>query len=240
MFYEIEKSPRILQVWWVVLVFESGFRNYVTSKDFVCKQLKKTVTTTKSFYICTVFIYYAIYVKINGKPLIIFIFVIIFNTMFLWCIVLLCSTGVVFPYHSSRGRYLMNFHEAKEACEKQDSHLATFEQLYAAWEEGLDWCNVGWLMDGTAHYPVVVPREACGGTELAPGVRSYGVRDKSLDRFDAFCFTSSIRGNDVCIYLVEFFIYPNITSSSPGFQQTTPFLKYQGNYLFSCIQSLHE
>lgn len=96
----------------------------------------------------------------------------------------------------------MNFHEAKEACEKQDSHLATFEQLYAAWEGGLDWCNAGWLMDGTAQYPVAVPRDACGGTDLAPGVRSYGVRDKSLDRFDAFCFTSSIRGNDVCIYFI--------------------------------------
>lgn len=95
----------------------------------------------------------------------------------------------------------MNFHEAKEACEQQDAHLATFEQLFAAWGEGLDWCNAGWLADGTAQYPVSVSREACGGTDLAPGVRSYGLRDKDLDRFDAFCFTSSIRGKplDVCI-----------------------------------------
>ncbi|KAK7117606.1 hypothetical protein R3I94_022988 [Phoxinus phoxinus] len=118
--------------------------------------------------------------------------------------------GVVFPYFSARGRYLMNFHEAKEACEKQDAHLATFEQLFAAWQEGLDWCNAGWLVDGTAQYPVSVPREACGGTDLAPGVRSYGVRDKSLDRFDAFCFTSSIRGE---VYFLQHPIQLNFTEA---------------------------
>ncbi|TSK28089.1 Hyaluronan and proteoglycan link protein 3 [Bagarius yarrelli] len=103
--------------------------------------------------------------------------------------------GVVFPYYSPVGRYQFNFQEAKEACEQQAACLATFEQLYEAWdEEKLDWCNAGWLADGTAQYPVSVPRDACGGTEMAPGVRSYGMRDKSIDRFDVFCFTSSIRG----------------------------------------------
>ncbi len=35
----------VLQIWCVLLVFErlSGFRNCVTSTDFVCKQLKKTL-----------------------------------------------------------------------------------------------------------------------------------------------------------------------------------------------------
>lgn len=94
------------------------------------------------------------------------------------------------------GRYQFNFQEAKEACEQQGACLATFEQLYVAWEEDrLDWCNAGWLTDGTAQYPVSVPREACGGTDLAAGVRSYGVRHKTSDRFDAFCFTSSIKGD---------------------------------------------
>ncbi|XP_076877605.1 hyaluronan and proteoglycan link protein 3 [Brachyhypopomus gauderio] len=102
--------------------------------------------------------------------------------------------GVVFPYYSHKGRYQLNFQEAKEACRQQNACLATFEQLFTAWEEGLDWCNAGWLADGTAQYPVSVPREACGGTDLAPGVRSYGTRHKTLDHFDAFCFTSSIKG----------------------------------------------
>ncbi|XP_042571797.1 hyaluronan and proteoglycan link protein 3-like [Cyprinus carpio] len=123
--------------------------------------------------------------------------------------------GVVFPYHSSRGRYLMTFHEAKEACEKQDAQLATFEQLYASWEEGLDWCNAGWLIDGTAQYPIVVPREACGGTDLAPGVRSYGARNKSLDRLMPFCFTSSIKGE---VYFLQHPIKLNFTEAAEACQ----------------------
>ncbi|XP_030622294.1 hyaluronan and proteoglycan link protein 3 [Chanos chanos] len=102
--------------------------------------------------------------------------------------------GVVFPYYSPRGRYRLNFLEAKQACEEQDATLATFDQLFTAWEEGLDWCNAGWLADGTVQYPVSVPREACGGTGFAPGVRSYGLRHHRLDRFDSFCFTSTVRG----------------------------------------------
>lgn len=62
-----------------------------------------------------------------------------------------------------------------------------------AWTEGLDWCNAGWLHDGTVHYPIIHPRPACGG-ELVPGIRSYGPKDKNHDRFDAFCFTSQASG----------------------------------------------
>lgn len=63
----------------------------------------------------------------------------------------------------------------------------------AAWTEGLDWCNAGWLHDGTVHYPIIHPRPVCGG-DLLPGIRSYGPKDKNLDRFDAFCFTSQTSG----------------------------------------------
>ncbi|XP_071583046.1 hyaluronan and proteoglycan link protein 2 isoform X1 [Heliangelus exortis] len=38
--------------------------------------------------------------------------------------------GVVFPYQPSNGRYKFNYHEAKRACEQQDSRLATYQQLY--------------------------------------------------------------------------------------------------------------
>lgn len=100
------------------------------------------------------------------------------------------------------GRYQFKFQEAKEACEQQGACLATFEQLFVAWEEEkLDWCNAGWLADGTAQYPVSVPRDACGGTDLAPGVRNYGVRHKTTDHFDAFCFVSSIRGEHFALPL---------------------------------------
>ncbi|CAL8339452.1 hyaluronan and proteoglycan link protein 2 isoform X1 [Gadus morhua] len=109
-------------------------------------------------------------------------------------IVTLRIEGVVFPYQSQNGRYKYNFVEAQQACAQQDGVLATFNQLYRAWTEGLDWCNAGWLGDGTVHYPILIPRAECGGDDLLPGLRSYGPKDKQRDRFDAFCFTSSTPG----------------------------------------------
>ncbi|XP_064416249.1 hyaluronan and proteoglycan link protein 2 [Latimeria chalumnae] len=102
--------------------------------------------------------------------------------------------GIIFPYQSSHGRYKLNYFEAKQLCEEQDAQLATFQQLYKAWTEGLDWCNAGWLLDGTVQYPIINSRDPCGGKSLLPGIRSYGAREKQRDRFDAFCFTSAIKG----------------------------------------------
>ncbi|XP_076844582.1 hyaluronan and proteoglycan link protein 2 [Brachyhypopomus gauderio] len=102
--------------------------------------------------------------------------------------------GIVFPYQSSRGRYNFTFLDAKAACTEQDGMLATHRQLYRAWTEGLDWCNAGWLNDGTVHYPILHPRPACG-TNLLPGIRSYGARHRTKERYDAFCFTSTSGGS---------------------------------------------
>ncbi|XP_076143238.1 hyaluronan and proteoglycan link protein 3-like isoform X2 [Alosa pseudoharengus] len=102
--------------------------------------------------------------------------------------------GVVFPYQPHHGRYQLSFSKAQEACEEQGAVLATFDQLYTAWEEGLDWCNAGWLADGTVQYPITLPRVPCGGLGLAPGVRSYGARHRHLHRYDVFCFSSSLKG----------------------------------------------
>ncbi|XP_003455453.2 hyaluronan and proteoglycan link protein 3 [Oreochromis niloticus] len=108
--------------------------------------------------------------------------------------------GVVFPYYSQKGRYHYNFFRAQKECQDQDATLATFEQLFTAWEEGLDWCNAGWLADGTVQYPITIPRDGCGGKNLAPGLRSYGQRDRVLHRYDAFCFAASVKGT---VYFLE-------------------------------------
>ncbi|TNN00706.1 hypothetical protein fugu_011952 [Takifugu bimaculatus] len=110
--------------------------------------------------------------------------------------------GVVFPYHSKKGRYHFNYFGAGQACQDQDASLATPEQLLTAWEEGLDWCNAGWLADGTVQYPITEPRDGCGGMGSAPGLRSYGERHRLLSQFDAFCFSASIKGS------VSFLNYP--------------------------------
>ncbi|XP_015413191.1 PREDICTED: hyaluronan and proteoglycan link protein 4, partial [Myotis davidii] len=112
--------------------------------------------------------------------------------------------GVVFPYHPRGGRYKLTFTEAQRACSEQDGILASAEQLHAAWRDGLDWCNAGWLRDGSVQYPVSQPREPCGGLRGAGGtgvgggasggVRNYGYRHNAEERYDAFCFTSNLPG----------------------------------------------
>lgn len=66
-------------------------------------------------------------------------------------------------------------------------------RLPPAWTEGLDWCNAGWLLEGSVRYPVLTARAPCGGRGR-PGIRSYGPRDRMRDRYDAFCFTSALAG----------------------------------------------
>ncbi|XP_029544844.1 hyaluronan and proteoglycan link protein 1 [Oncorhynchus nerka] len=102
--------------------------------------------------------------------------------------------GIVYPYFPRLGRYNLNFFDAERACREQDSIVASFDQLYEAWRGGLDWCNAGWLSDGSVQYPITTPREPCGGKNTVPGVRNYGLRDKEKNRYDVFCFTSNYKG----------------------------------------------
>ncbi|XP_057196591.1 brevican core protein isoform X3 [Triplophysa rosa] len=82
--------------------------------------------------------------------------------------------------------------EAKAYCELQGAQLATTGQLYAAWNDGLNHCSPGWLADGSVRYPIVTPRERCGGSE--PGVKTVyrfsnqtGFPDPH-SRHDTYCF----------------------------------------------------
>lgn len=129
--------------------------------------------------------------------------------------------GVVFPYYSQHGRYHYNFLGAQAACEEQDATLATFEQLFTAWEEGLDWCNAGWLADGTVQYPITTPREGCGGVALGAGLRSYGHRHRLLHRYDAFCFAASLKGT------VYFLKHP----SNLSFTEAGQACKFDGGHI---------
>ena len=112
----------------------------------------------------------------------------------------------MFPYQGHHGRYQLTFSTAQQACEEQGAVMATFDQLYTAWEEGLDWCNAGWLADGTVQYPITLPRVACGGLGLAPGLRNYGARYKHIHRYDVFCFSSSLKGQSskLCQFIQVF------------------------------------
>ncbi|KAM6038150.1 brevican core protein isoform 2-T2 [Theristicus caerulescens] len=82
--------------------------------------------------------------------------------------------------------------EAAARCRALGAELASTGQLYAAWSAGLDACSPGWLADGSVRYPIVTPRERCGGA--LPGVKTIflfrnqtGFPD-AQSRYDAYCF----------------------------------------------------
>uniref|UniRef100_A0AAQ5ZHY0 Brevican n=1 Tax=Amphiprion ocellaris TaxID=80972 RepID=A0AAQ5ZHY0_AMPOC len=59
----------------------------------------------------------------------------------------------------------ISFSEAQLYCRAAGAELATTAQLYLAWSEGLDRCSPGWLSDGSVRYPIITPRERCGGVQ---------------------------------------------------------------------------
>uniref|UniRef100_A0A8C2WGZ1 Neurocan n=1 Tax=Cyclopterus lumpus TaxID=8103 RepID=A0A8C2WGZ1_CYCLU len=99
-------------------------------------------------------------------------------------------------FHSSMPEKL-SLATASTHCHSLGAQLANVGQLYLAWQAGLDQCDPGWLADGSARYPINVPRKNCGGDE--PGVRTvYNNANRTgspdtEDLYDAFCY----RGTEV-------------------------------------------
>ena len=79
--------------------------------------------------------------------------------------------------------------EAASKCTSQGMRLATRDQLEDARKMGLDVCACGWLADGTVGYPILKPRNGCGGSEPA-GVRTCSSTPSGVG-WDAYCTKSA-------------------------------------------------
>ncbi|XP_020669944.3 neurocan core protein isoform X1 [Pogona vitticeps] len=103
-------------------------------------------------------------------------------------------TGVVFHYRAASNRYALTFSAAQRVCEENSAVIASPAHLQAAFEDGYDNCDAGWLSDRTVRYPITLSRPGCyGDRNSLPGVRSYGERDAE-ETYDVYCYAKELRG----------------------------------------------
>lgn len=67
--------------------------------------------------------------------------------------------------------YDYTFDQAAAVAKKLGGSLATYQQLYAAWKLGANWCASGWTAEGFAMYPI--NEQTIPGCATSPGIQNY-------------------------------------------------------------------
>ncbi|XP_070564905.1 uncharacterized protein [Ptychodera flava] len=88
-----------------------------------------------------------------------------------------------FHVQGTEGTYKLTFAAAAAECIKHSARMASYDDLYAAWENGLDVCAAGWLSDGSVRYPTQTPRTGCGSTKA---IQSWGFPSRD-NTYDVYC-----------------------------------------------------
>ncbi|XP_069784653.1 neurocan core protein [Narcine bancroftii] len=101
-------------------------------------------------------------------------------------------TGTVFHYRNNR--YTLTFERAIQACRQNSARIAMPQHLLAAFQDGFNHCDAGWLSDHTVRYPIKTPRPGCYGDKFEyPGIRSYGIRNAD-EQYDVYCYIEAMKG----------------------------------------------
>ncbi|XP_074834251.1 neurocan core protein [Carettochelys insculpta] len=109
-------------------------------------------------------------------------------------------TGVVFHYRAASDRYALTFPEAQRACQESSAVIASLQHLQAAFEDGYDNCDAGWLADQTVRYPITLSRPGCyGDRNSLPGIRSYGQREAN-ESYDVYCYARELQGKVLYVF----------------------------------------